>query len=60
MKYEVEWSRLGDEERLRCVDEIDVLAARLRDGLENGNGPFVVHHLKPALVAARERRREHR
>jgi len=52
MKYEVEWSRLGDEERLRCVDEIDVLAARL-----NESGPFVVHHLKPALVAARERRR---
>jgi hypothetical protein len=51
MRYEVEWSRPGEEERLRCVDEIDALAARL-----NESGPFVVHSLLPALVAERARR----
>lgn len=58
MKYEVEWSRPGEPERLRCVDELDVLVERIRSGIENGNGPFLIHSLGPALAAARARRRE--
>ena len=35
MKYEVWWSRPGEEEVLRCVDELEVLARRLRAAVRN-------------------------
>lgn len=56
MKYEVEWSRPGEPERLRCVDELPTLVERLCSGLAGGHGPFLIHSLGPALAAARARR----
>jgi len=56
MRYEVEWSRPGEPERLRCVDELATLVERLHDGLDNGHGPFLIHALGPAIAAARARR----